>query len=108
MKPKPRVTGFINLEPNEVVGAVRETRKGHWQYYFSYKGKRYFLQKNSDGTPLKSENEASMMRIAVSYEIKQGKFDPNSVDRTFFSFSNQMDKWVQNSNVSYEWQKKRR
>jgi hypothetical protein len=65
-------------------GKIRETRRGHFQYYFSFNGKRYYLQKTLDGKPLDNLEQANLLQFYISLHINKWDFDPLKLIPLFF------------------------
>jgi len=82
----------------------RQTRPQHFQIYFTYQGKRIFLQRDALGEPLR---DIEQVKSVIGHIEANGY---NSADWTLFKkipFDKTIRDWVKDSNCSSDWQKKR-
>ena len=79
---------------------IRQYRPGHYQVYFSNRGKQIFLQRGNNDEPLRSESDAHLM---VAYLQSHG-YHPQEwgKDKTYH-FDVAIQNWVKLSQVSPEW-----
>jgi integrase len=91
------------METN-LIGKIRELRPGHFQYYFRFEHKNYYLQKSLDNKSLKKIQDAQLLQFYISNQIETGTFDPNNFDTKHYSFEKQADKWIKDSvSLSPDW-----
>jgi integrase len=82
----------------------RQTRPGQYQVYFTWQGKRIFIQRDALGEPLRDMNQVK----CIIGQIKGNGYDP--ADWNWFRkvpFDRTIRNWVKNSSCSPDWQRKR-
>jgi len=80
----------------------REIRPGQYQVYFTHQRKRIFLQRDAIGDPLRDMGQVK----AVIGQIQANGYDPADWFKKI-PFDKTIKKWVESSECSPDWQKKR-
>jgi integrase len=95
--------------PFDMRGGYYQSRPGRWRVYFSWKGKKYLLNKYLTGDPLETESQCKRLLEKIRSQIDDKTFDPVdwAKDKPFL-FEKALDIWIENSPISPEWYEQRK
>jgi integrase len=95
--------------PLDMRGGYYQSRPGRWRIYFSWKGKKYLLNKYSTGDPLETESQCKRLLEKIRSQIDDKSFDPVDWQKDKpFLFETALEIWIENSPVSPEWYEQRK
>ena len=84
--------------------SIREYRKGHWRISGRWQGKRFFIQKGGDGSPITTYDDAYLWKVKIASEIRTGKFNPAEWrGKSPWRFDIAIAEWLKCNPVITEW-----